>query len=92
MKLKPSHIPDAQLGLFATRAFRRQDTIVPYTGDISTMPIEGPYVLQVNKTHFINAKKTSTSAGRYANDCRARNKKDRQCQGNNAKLSYDYRN
>ena len=92
LALKPSHIPDAQLGLFATRPFKKKETVARYTGAHSALPIEGAYVLKVNKKHYIDAKKTSSSAGRYANDCRMQNKKDGHCNGNNAKLSFDYRN
>ena len=49
-------------------------------------------MLQVNKNKFIDAKKTSSSAGRYANDCRTKNVRKGNCRGNNAKLSYDNRN
>jgi len=92
LKLKKSYIPAAQLGLVATKEFRQNDNISQYTGDISAQRIEGPYVLQVNNNKFIDAKKTSTSAGRYANDCRTYNRNQGHCSGNNAKLSYDYRN
>ena len=66
LKLKKSHIPNSGLGLFATKEFKKNDNVARYTGDISAIRIEGPYVLQVNKNKFIDAKKTSSSAGRYA--------------------------
>ena len=92
LQLKKSYIPQAELGLFATKNYNINENVARYTGDISVERIEGPYVFQVNQNKFIDAKKTSTSAGRYANDCRVVNRNQGHCRGNNAKLSYDYHN
>lgn len=92
LRIKKSSIQNAQLGLFAAREFRENDNVARYTGLISEEPIEGPYVLQINQNKFIDANKTSSSAGRFANDCRTQNRNNRHCRGNNSKFSYDYRN
>ena len=78
--------------MFATKEYKNNENVARYSGEVSARRIEGPYVLQINNHKFIDAAKTSTSAGRYANDCRTINKRGGYCQENNAKLSYDYRN
>ena len=78
--------------MFATKEFKKNENVARYSGEISAMRIEGPYVLQVNNHKFIDAAKTSSSAGRYANDCRTKESREGYCRGNNATLSYDYRN
>jgi len=72
------------MGLFAAREFSENENVARYTGQISDIPI------QINK--FIDANKTNSSAGRYANDCRIRDRNNGHCRGKNSKLSYDYRN
>ena len=83
LTIQPSHLSGAGWGLFAARNFKKNETVALYTGVISTVPIEGDYVLQVNSKRYIDAKKTSSSAGRYANDCLSSNQRQGECAGNN---------
>ena len=86
LKLAPSTLPNTGLGLFATKDFARNELIGPYTGTISTVPINGPYVLEVHRRKFIDAKSTQSCITRYANDCRTVNKRAGQCRGNNSQF------
>ena len=87
LQLKKSNIPNAGLGLFATKPFRNNDKIAEYTGDVSAVPIQGDYVYKASNTTFIDAKRTNTAAGRFGNACRAVDRPH--CSGNNAKIVYD---
>ena len=99
LRLAPSNIPEGGIGLFAAKPFKTKDTVAPYTGEIHTSLVEGPYVLQATKSKFIDAAKSNTAAGRFANDCRSKNKKTRGfsghnkthgfCKGNNTRLSWN---
>lgn len=88
LKIKPSTLPNAGMGLFATKQFHQGEKITPYTGDlvVSHDPSYGnAYVLQLkqNPPTFIDARKTTAGAGRYSNSCRGG-----QCV-NNANFVYD---
>ena len=87
LKLAKSGIPNTGIGLYATRNIPPNTIIAPYTGAISTVPINGSYVLEINKRRFIDGKSTQSSMARYANDCRTRNRRSRECTGNNAKFT-----
>jgi hypothetical protein len=89
VRIKTSTIPDAGLGLFATKEFHRGENIAPYSGDIipeDDLDAGDLYALQIKKTPprlFISARRTNTGAGRYANARRGD-------QGdNNSQLVYD---
>jgi hypothetical protein len=86
VKIKPSGIPGAGMGLFTTVRRNRGSNIAPYTGDLIVGDDDygGPYVLQVkrNPPTFIDARRSNSGAGRYSNSCRRG-----QCV-NNASLSY----
>jgi hypothetical protein len=75
VRVKPSQIPRSGMGLYTTVPRRRGQVISPYTGDILVNPRDNqlsPYALQVKKhpPTFIDAKRTNTGSGRYANNCR----------------------
>ena len=92
IRIKPSKIKGAGLGLYtATRDFNKDEIITTYEGDISTTPIHGIYVLQVKNNKYINAN-DSTCLGSFVNSCRLINKSNNECNGNNARFSYDSRN
>ena len=56
LRITNSRIKNAGLGLYnADRPIRRYERIIDYTGDESSTPITGNYVLEVNKNKFINA-------------------------------------
>jgi len=89
LRITNSGIKNAGLGLYnAYRPIRRHQRIIDYTGDESITPINGNYVLEVNKNKFINANRSTDIAG-YMNDCRCINRRNKECSGNNAKFTYD---
>lgn len=88
LRIKKSEVaPRAGMGLFAVKPIKKNSQIALYTGDrvVTADPNFGnPYVLQIKKNTFIDAKKTNEKGeGRWAND-----KKDR---SNNANLVYNTR-
>ena len=54
-------------------------------------PINGTYVLEVNKNKYISANK-STDIGGNCNDCRSCNRRNGERMTNNATYSFDRRN
>lgn len=88
VQIKRSHIRAAGMGLYSTVARKRGENFAPYSGvKVVTQDPDfgGDYVLQIKKNPptFIDARATSSGAGRYSNNAR-------QGQGtNNAKLSYN---
>ena len=77
------------MGLFnAYKPIERNRIITPYTGTESTIPINGNYVLEVNKKKIINANRSTDIAG-FANDFSPCNRKTGECQGNNAKFTFN---
>ena len=89
LKLAPSGIPNAGLGLFTMRDIEPNERIVEYTGRVRgpSEGIGGNYVLEVSKNPpvHIDAASTQSSIARYANHCRQQNERARNCRGNNAK-------
>jgi len=86
-----NNIPEARLGLFTgNKPISKNEVIVPYTGTASPTVTNGPYVLKVNKNHFINANRYIDTAG-FANECRKENKKNNQCSGNNSRFAVNQR-
>jgi len=78
LRIKPSSVPGAGLGLFATEDFRHTDKIAPYTGEqLTRAAIEerygderGEYVLCRDSKRCIDSRATNSSAARFANDSR----------------------
>ncbi len=92
LRIKNSTTPKANFGLFSgNKPFDNNKTITRYDGDISHVPIEGEYVLEVNPKRFIDARK-SRYIGGFSNSCRAENIRAKQCKGNNVKFVHDRRN
>ena len=88
LRIKKSNIPNAGKGLFTTKYIPKGAVIAGYTGErvINKDPNYGnPYALQIKKYTFIDASKSNTAEGRFANDCRGACK-------NNALLQYDKAN
>jgi hypothetical protein len=55
LRIKKSTVPGAGLGLFSgDKAMTRNQIVVPYTGKFSPTEVQGNYVLEINKKHFIN--------------------------------------
>ena len=74
LRVKKSTIPNANLGLFTTVPRKKGENIVNYTGEILTQQEfekrypkgNAAYALQAGK-HIIDAIRTDSSVGRYAN-------------------------
>jgi hypothetical protein len=69
--LRVTQSPIAGLGLFAAREFRRGEHITDYTGDELVLThdrVGGPYALALTQRTAIDAARTNTAYGRWAND------------------------
>jgi len=74
-------------GLFSgKKQIPKNQKILAYTGEESTRPIRGDYVLEVSPNRFIDAYKSSDLAG-FSNSCRTADQKAKKCKGNNAVFS-----
>ena len=93
LALKPSGIPGAGRGLFTLKAIKKGATIVVYRGERVTQDEydkhPSGYGVAIPGGMVIDGRSTQSSLGRYANDCRAGNRRAGQCSGNNAELVYD---
>ena len=76
LRVKPSTIPGAGKGLFATRPFDVGDKICSYKGKLMTKrevnkkwPGDevAPYVLQITSSRFVDARKPTSCFGRFIN-------------------------
>jgi len=91
-RIKDSVIPGAGKGLFVLKEYAPNENITLYTGDESKDPIDGVYVLKINNQLYIDGAKTDEPGlGRWINQCRTNQQRNRLC-NNNSKFSYDYRN
>jgi len=87
LRIGESNLKNGGLGLFNAKQWRPRNTVVAeYTGTTSNQPINGNYVLEVNKNKFINSNRSIDIAG-FANDCRTKNKQQGECRGNNCKFT-----
>ena len=71
--IRASKIPNAGQGLFALREFTRGQCIALYTGDRiidNGGASSGPYMLQLTNAEILDAARTNTGYGRWANDPR----------------------
>jgi hypothetical protein len=88
LRIKQSQVPGGGMGLWTTRRYKPNEKIGMYTGEkMSRAQVKqrygdatGQYVLCTNNTTCIDARKSNSSAVRYANDSRKTKFK------NNAKL------
>ena len=75
MALKPSGIAGAGRGLFTLKAIPKGAVIVGYTGDKITQAENDTnpsgYGVGIPGGMVIDGRSTQSSLGRYANDCRA---------------------
>jgi hypothetical protein len=82
LRITNSKIPNAGLGLFCgDQWIKKNQQIIEYTGQVWNKPIQGKYVLEVNKRKFINANH-STDVASFSNDCRSLNRQAGLCQTN----------
>jgi hypothetical protein len=72
LRVTKSKIPGAGMGLFAARDLKTGDHIADYTGDELVLRdgVGGPYVLAMTQRRAIDAARTNTGYGRWANDPR----------------------
>lgn len=94
LKIAPSRIPGAGQGLFATREFKKGQTICLY-GDVNTTSEEyeenqSGYGVQYSRDEVADAASTQAGIGRYADDCKVANR-PHACAGNNARFAINRR-
>ena len=73
LRVKLSTVAGAGYGLFAARGFAKGDHLADYTGDELIIRRDGDgglYCLQFTKRESIDAARTNTGYGRWANDPR----------------------
>ena len=89
--LKESSIPGSGTGLFTSKFILSKTTIANYTGLIKTQAQNdvkpSGYALAIPHGKVLDDASTQSGLARYANDCRAGNKRSGQCKGSNAKFS-----
>ena len=95
LQIKPSKIQGAGKGLITTKKRKKGEKIADYDGDnISKAQYnqtDSGYGLEIPGGRVIDAHSTQSCLGRWANNCRKRNKDKGECTGNNAKLTYSTR-
>jgi hypothetical protein len=77
-RIGKSTVPGAGQGLFVTRAFKRNQTIARYTGDLveTKEPGQGgPYYLEIKDGLSVDAARTNAADGRWANAPRGSRRK-----------------
>lgn len=99
LSVKPSHISGAGKGLYAEKEFKAGEKIIDYTGkpvigependvgDYKLVHTQGNSETGAGRVIIDAEDKTSSSVARYANDCRARNKRAGECKGENARFN-----
>ena len=84
LQIRKSTVPNAGLGLFARRAFKKGEIVARYTGDlIETQAGEehrdgfggSKYVLEMSERVSVDAARTNTADGRMCNDPRGSGKR-----------------
>jgi SET domain-containing protein len=74
--LRPSHIPNAGLGLYTDSPIAKGEDVIEYTGEILTWKEcekrdgegKGGYFFYISSRHCIDARPDVCAMGRYAND------------------------
>lgn len=93
--VRKSKIRGAGQGLFAAKTFRSDQKITKYGGEVidgkQFEPSKSTYGVQITNDKVLDGRSTQSGLGRYANDCRAPNKRNRECKGTNARISYNSR-
>jgi hypothetical protein len=89
--LAKSSIPNSGKGLFTNKAIKKKTKVCDYTGKYMSTKAwnkggEGDYGVQLNKNLVLDGRSTQSALGRYANDCRHRDKKKKHCSGKNARF------
>src|SRR5438270_865806 len=72
LRVKKSGVPEAGMGLFAERGFREGEVIAQYSGDrVAVADGRGNYLLQLTNASCVDAARTNSGMGRWANDPRS---------------------
>jgi len=94
--VKKSSIPNAGMGLYAERDYKKGETVAKYSGKKvapgSRKYKDSQYKFQYSKDSVLVSNSTQDEVGRYANTCRKKEKKDKVCAGNNARFKAHKRN
>ncbi len=91
LRIGKSGIPNSGDGLFALRDFEPNEIIIEYGG--KRVPAKeyrkgkGTYGIELSSKMVVDAKSTQSNLGRWANHCRAQDKRKKHCKGNNAFFS-----
>lgn len=93
LAVKTSRLPGAGRGLFAAKKFTRPDVITSYNGERMTKAQldaiygkgQSNYGLQIGANLYVDARRTDSGLGRYANSCNAPRGQKAPCK-NNARL------
>ncbi|EQC28509.1 hypothetical protein SDRG_13837 [Saprolegnia diclina VS20] len=77
LAVRPSRLPNAGDGLFATKPFTPGDAVCVYTGDILTTSealhvANKSYLMRLGQGVYVDARSRPNVAARYINDCRSR--------------------
>lgn len=99
LRIAPSRLHNGGWGLFTTIDRCKGDRIACYTGkrvildgrSSSGSSYGGEYVLQLSRTHFIDAALPTSCAARFSNTARSWNIAHKECRGNNAHFTLDRR-
>jgi hypothetical protein len=87
LRIKQSTLPGAKLGVFTgSKPIPRNQVILPYTGQLSSVPPNSDYALRIASNHFVNANRYTDTAG-FINDCRRKNQQSHQCSGKNCRFA-----
>ncbi|TMW69558.1 hypothetical protein Poli38472_001714 [Pythium oligandrum] len=77
VEMRPSLIPGAGMGLFATRAHKRGDVVCEYVGTIFPNKVawkrtDKAYLMKLGEGKYVDALEHPEVLARYINDCRRR--------------------
>jgi hypothetical protein len=90
LQVKNSNIPNAGLGLFATKRFKKGEKIADFGGVLvpySTYQSDpSGYGIHINKNKILDSKSTQSGLARYANNCRGVVTRRGSCKGNNSRI------
>ncbi|OQR80788.1 hypothetical protein ACHHYP_17184 [Achlya hypogyna] len=75
--VRPSRLPSAGDGLFATRSFAPGDIVCEYRGNVlstreALQVADKSYLMRLGKDVYIDARARLDVAARYINDCRSK--------------------
>ena len=91
LQVKKSAIQGSGQGLYTTKKIKKGEKVVEYGGNFKTKAryeaTDSGYGIQFNKNLVLDGNSTQHGNGRYANDCRSKNKKKKECKGNNSRFS-----